>query len=72
MIPVKFVIAPAVGMLYSIYRLRKLNKALAAGNHVIYAALTTRTDQLKYLADLCEQHGVPLNDFDMIILTQQF
>lgn len=71
MIPVQFVIAPAVGLLYCIHHLRKENKALAEGNRFLYHVLTTRSSQLQYAANMLEEHGIVIDEFDLIVLTQE-
>lgn len=70
MIPVRLVIPPAVGLLYCIHHLRKKNKALAWRNELLCSIFETRTEQLKYMVDLLEKHGVEISEFDLIILTQ--
>jgi hypothetical protein len=71
MIP-HLVATSVVGLLFCVRHLRKENKGLAEGNRVLYAALTTRSAQLKYLANIIEEHGIEIDEFDMIVLTQEF
>jgi hypothetical protein len=71
MIPARLIVSIGVGLVYTIGHLRKENKALAEGNRMLYSALKTRSEQLQYLANLLDEHGIEIDEFDMIVLTQE-